>query len=131
MWDCYLAFFWWLQGLTVPLVHALHRPIRNERTFATKLKMLSQPTPGDHTKPFSHLQSAFVAPLCCVVIDLVSNEIQLLLNSHVDLNSMLSRVTSISSADELLNAALKALCLLHEGFLWTQRPFRDKTLAVN
>lgn len=27
--------------------------------------MLSQLTPGDHTKPFSHLQSAFVAPLCC------------------------------------------------------------------
>lgn len=48
-----------------------------------------------------------MAGLRCVIIDLGSDETRLLFNSRVDLNSMLNSVTSISSADELLNAALK------------------------
>lgn len=57
-----------------------------------------------------------MAPLCCVIIDLGSDETRLLFNSRVDLNSMLNSVTSISSADELLNAALKGPVLFYKVF---------------
>lgn len=57
-----------------------------------------------------------MAPLFCVIIDLSSDETRLLFNSRVDLNSMLNSVTSISSADELLNAALKGPVFLYKVF---------------
>jgi len=113
-----------LFGLTLAL--ALHRQThiqKHTHTQAVKAEnaVISANTRGPHKPCVSlclHLQSAFVAPLCCVIIDLGSDETRLLFNSRVDLNSMLNSVTSISSADELLNAALKSPVFLYKVFLY-------------